>query len=54
METKQDAAQMLDGLSAQVLAAEPTDKDEIARLGSAIEGLLDPAGRIPRQFIYPP
>ena len=50
METKQDAAQMLDGLSAQVLAAEPTDKDEIARLGSAIEGLLDPAGRIPPEI----
>jgi two-component system chemotaxis sensor kinase CheA len=49
MENKQDAAEMLDGLSAQVLAAEPSDKDEIVRLGSAIEGLLEPAGQVPTQ-----
>ena len=50
METKQDAAQTLDGLSARVLAAEPSDKDEIVRLGSAIEGLLEPAGQVPAEI----
>lgn len=50
MEAKQDAAEILDGLSAQMLAVEPTDKDEIVRLGSTIENLRELGGQIPAEI----
>lgn len=50
MDKQTNTAEMLDQLSAQALAAEPTDKDELVRLGSTIENVLEEAGQVPPEI----
>lgn len=48
MADQRNATEILDGILAQAMAAEPADKEEIVRLGSAIEGLLE-SGQVPAE-----